>query len=192
MIGRNTCYKHGGSTPRGHELPQTTHGLYSKSLPTRLAARYQQALADPELLGMKRETALIASLLDDALQRLDSGETGELWLALQKKWAEMLDAAPLDRAPMLNEIGFMIQRGASDSVAAREIRAVILDKAKVAESERKRLVEAHQVITVERLMALVGALSAAIIEEVGDVATRGRVIARFERLLSAGVEEKAS
>jgi hypothetical protein len=80
----------------------------------------------------------------------------------------------------------LIERGASDAAAAREIRGVILDKARVAESERKRLVEAHQVITVERLMALVGALSSAILEEVPDRERRARILGRFERLLDAG------
>lgn len=184
--GRTRCRMHGGKTPRGHDLPQTTHGLYSKSLPTRLAARYDAALADPDLLGMRRETALMASLLDDALARLDAGETGALWLKLQDDWDKMLGLAGAAKATALNDIGRQIQRGASDAAAAREIRGVILDKARVAESERKRLVEAHQVITVERLMALVGALSSAIMEEVPDRERRARILGRFERLLGAG------
>jgi hypothetical protein len=184
------CRMHRGGAKKGVEHPNFKHGLYAKSLPLRLAARYDAALADPDLLGMRRETALMASLLDDALARLDSGETGTLWMELGKAWAAVQAArASGDKDKLRNalaDVGVLIERGASDAAAAREIRGVILDKARVAESERKRLVEAHQVITVERLMALVGALSSAILEEVPDRERRARILGRFERLLDAG------
>jgi hypothetical protein len=178
-----TCQVHGGPTPRGLALPQTTHGLYSKSMPLRMAAKYREALEDVDLLSLRREAALLTTQLAEALERLDTGETGQLWTDLGRAWADMLAESGPKKAAALNEIGRMIERGASDAAAAREIRGVILDKTRVAESERKRLVEAHQVISAERLLALVGALSAAILEEVPDRERRARILDRFDRLL---------
>lgn len=193
MIGRDCCYMHGGATPRGTALPQTKHGRYSKSVPVRLAARYEEALADPELLSLREEAALVSSQIHDTLARMERGETGGLWLDLQKAWARMTEAKArgdvAGTTDALNDVGALIRRGASDAAANRELRGVILDKARVAESERKRLVEAQQVLSVQQAMAFVGAVTAVVAEEVTDRDTRARIADALDRLLVAGSPE---
>lgn len=184
---------HGGATPRGTALPQTKHGRYSKSVPVRLAARYEEALADPELLSLREEAALVSSQIHDTLARMERGETGGLWLDLQKAWARMTEAKArgdvAGTTDALNDVGALIRRGASDAAANRELRGVILDKARVAESERKRLVEAQQVLSVQQAMAFVGAVTAVVAEEVTDRDTRARIADALDRLLVAGSPE---
>ena len=90
--GRTVCYQHGGATPRGMALPQTKTGRYSRDLPTRLAARYQESLSDPDLLALREEIALIDARLGDLLKRVDSGESGVLWDLLQKTYREFVMA----------------------------------------------------------------------------------------------------
>jgi hypothetical protein len=180
------CRMHGGSTPKGLALPQTTHGLYSSSLPVRLAGRYQEALADAELLELKREAALLTAFTDEQLAKLDTGETGAHWARLQEAWTEYEKTGEKDKQQKLWRVGRLIEDGAREAEAVREIRSSILDKARVAESERKRLADSDQLITMQQMLALVGALSAAILAEVRDREQRARIMDRFDRALSGG------
>jgi hypothetical protein len=180
---------HGGNHKRGLAHHSTTHGLYSKSMPVKLAARYEAAVADDELLSLRREAAILTALTDETLARFDTGETGALWLELRDLWEEMAALPPTKRGPILNEIGARIMRGASDAQAARELRSAILDKAKVAETEYKRLEKAHQMVTVERLMVFMGAIHRILEREVADRDARCRIADALDGLLGAGSEE---
>lgn len=175
---------HGGSIPRGLALPQTTHGRYSKSVPVRLAANYERALADVELLSLRDEAALLSSQIDAMLSGMEAGETGALWTELRARWlAMMAEPDPNRRGTMLSAIGRLIERGATDASADRELRSVILTKARIAESERRRLADAESTITSAQLMAFVAVLSHAIIAEVSNRESRERIMDRFDRAL---------
>lgn len=181
---------HRGNATKGIAAPNFKHGRYSKSLPLRLAARYQEALADPDLLSVRSETALLVSRLEEQLGQLDRGESGALWDDLRRARQDLIAAKAagntMEQAVALNEILVLIDRGAREQDQWREIRSTIQDRTRVAESERKRLVEMHQVITIERMLVLVGALSSAILEEIPDRALCARLLDRFDRALSVG------
>ena len=57
--GRSRCHVHGGATPRGISSPHFKHGRYSTALPERLAATYEKARHDPELLNLRDEIGLM-------------------------------------------------------------------------------------------------------------------------------------
>src|SRR5881296_2819038 len=61
------CRMHGGRTPRGLANANTRTGRYSRDLPTRLNARYEIALTDPELTSIRKDVALLQAILDDRL-----------------------------------------------------------------------------------------------------------------------------
>jgi hypothetical protein len=69
--------------PRGLAHPATTHGRFSKDLPTRLVAQYRASLDDPEILALREEMALLTARETDFLQRVQSGETGTHWGSAQ-------------------------------------------------------------------------------------------------------------
>lgn len=69
-VGRSTCKMHGGTQPRGIASPNWKGRGYSKDLPTRLADRYTQALADPDLIACASEVALIDSRIGEILSSL--------------------------------------------------------------------------------------------------------------------------
>lgn len=190
MVGRDYCRTHGGTKPRGAAHPQFKHGKFSKSLPIRFAATYQEALDDADLLSLKDEAALLETQIHDALGRVSHDEAGALWLELRERWAAMMLLPAKDRTEVLAEIGALIERGSSDVEAWREVRAIIRDKERIAASERRRLVEMRHVITAEQLAVLVGMLSAAILSEVRDRETRARILTQFDRAIGgAGTPE---
>lgn len=188
MKGRSTCYRHGGATPRGAALPQTTHGRYSKDLPTRLAARYEEARTDPDLLNLNAEIQLTYALLGEALKGMDHGESGQLWRSLKDAWDTFQDA---NRAQdkeasrlALVAMGDLIKRGVADAAARSEVLNIIERRRKLVESEGKRRTAMQQMITAERLMVLVAAVVDVVMRHVDDSATRAAISADIGALLS--------
>ena len=172
MHGKTVCYHHGGKTPRGHALPQTTHGRYSKDLPTRLAARYQASQTDPDLLNLNAEIALMDARLADLLRRVDTGESGQLWRDLKATYTAMEDAQRAKDfaavARLLSELGALIRHGHSDYAAWADVRTLVDQRRRLVEAERKRLTEMQQLITAEQAMMLVTRLSSAVRRHVDD------------------------
>ena len=68
--GREVCHIHGGGSLRGADHPRFKTGRYSKFLPDRLAERYHRALADPGILRLDDEIALVDAQLQVRLEGL--------------------------------------------------------------------------------------------------------------------------
>lgn len=177
--GRTVCNIHGGKTPRGAALPQTTTGRYSKDLPTRLAARFQESERDPDLLNLTSEIKLTDALLRDALGAMDRGEAGRLWRDLAAQWTALQDAnITKDRdaaAQALNQIGSLIKRGVADAAARDEVLGIMERRRKLVDSEGKRRVTMQQMITADRAMLLVSALVATVNRHVDDAHVRAAI-----------------
>jgi len=187
-MANGRCRMHGGPTPRGAALPQTTTGRYSKDLPTRLAARYEEARNDPDLLNLNAEIQLTYALLGEALKGMDHGESGQLWRSLKDAWDEFQEA---NRAQdkeasrlALVAMGDLIRRGVADAAARSEVLGIIERRRKLVESEGKRRTAMQQMITAERLMVLVSAVVDVVMRHVDDPRTRSAISTDIGALLS--------
>ena len=190
VTGATRCRMHGGKTPRGHALPQTTTGRYSKDLPTRLAARYEEARTDPDLLNLNAEIHLTYALMTEALRGMDQGEAGRLWSDLRASW-EALQEANRQRdgdaaKQALAEIGRLIARGVADHAARAEVLEIVERRRKLVESEAKRRTAMQQMITAERLMVLVSAVTDVVMRHVDDPRQRAAIAADIGALISRG------
>src|SRR5688572_15275565 len=87
--GRNVCHMHGGHAPRGLAAGRWKDGRYSKALPPSLAAAYERARQDPELIALRDELALVDARLTDLLAGLGRGSSSDLWDALRMAWGKM-------------------------------------------------------------------------------------------------------
>jgi hypothetical protein len=69
------CYKHGGATPVGPASPHFKHGRHSVLLKDikGLGAHYERALADPDLLNLDGEIALVDARLASLLEKVQKG-----------------------------------------------------------------------------------------------------------------------
>ncbi len=168
MLGKEVCYHHGGKTPRGMASANTKSGRYSKDLPTRLAARYDEARHDSELLVLREDVALIDARLADVLGRVDTGESGEKWRQLRQAWNAYEGASEGKQGEALAWLGALITVGTSDYAAWSDVRCLLQERCKLVESERKRLVEMQQVITAERAMVLLAMVTDTIRRHVLD------------------------
>lgn len=140
------CRMHGGSTPRGHALPQTTHGRHSRDLPTRLAARYEQSQRDPQLLSVRDDLALVDARLADVLSRVDTKEAGLHWSNASKALERFDGGDPT----ALDDLRQSIGSGLADYAAWSEVLGLIERRRKLAETEMKTLATMQQMLTVEQ------------------------------------------
>jgi hypothetical protein len=162
---------------------------YSSRLPERLAARYQEAQADPRLLELRDEIALVDARMSELLQRLEGSESGENWrrvqeatvsldVAIRSKDAQMMEVA-------LSDLRSYTRQGQADMHQWQEIQEVLDLRRKLVESERKRWVQ--QMITAERAMILLGAITSIIKEHVHDRTILAAISTGIRGLVSVDV-----
>jgi len=178
------CALHGGKSLAGWAHPNARTGRYIKSMPARLDERYRASLDDPELLALREEIALVDARIHDLLARVETGESGALWRALKKE-LDQLDTDPdVPALAKLQTVQAMIAQGVADYDAWAEVDRWVERRRRLAESERKRLVEAQQIITTEQAMALLGAVVEVIHEHVHDRATLAAISQDVRRLMA--------
>ena len=161
---------HGGTALRGMASPRYKHGRYSKYLPERMLPRYLEARDDPDLLNLRWEVGLVDARIADLLKRVDSGEAGIMWgkldeLRLRFEQAQMQGRAKTS-AQAVQEMMILVARGSSDFAAWDEVIGLVEKRRRLVESERKRMVEMHQMVAVERALVMVDQLARSVREHV--------------------------
>ena len=180
---------HGGKTPlAGVTHPTYKTGKYSRVLPSRLLERYEASLTDPELLALREEVAVLDARLTDLLSRVDTGESGQIWTLLRHANNDLRAAHragdTVNKAKCLAEIGELIDRGSADSLAWLEIIAVIEARRRVVETEHRRLVAMHDVLTTQEAMTLLAVVVNVVKENVKDVAALTAISGAITRLVA--------
>jgi hypothetical protein len=170
--GRDVCRLHGGRTPRGPASVHWKGGRYSRHLPARLAAQYEAAAQDPELTELRSDIALTDARIIDLLQRVDTGEAGAVWRAakatLRRVQRAQARGDPDKMRAHLDTLQGLIERGAGDYAAWREIGEQIEARRRLCESEHKRMVLLQQCISAEKAMVLLEVVIATIRRHVPD------------------------
>lgn len=186
MRDKTKCYNHGGASPSGIASATLKHGRYSKVLPKRMIERYDAAITDPELLNLSAEIAVVDSRLSDLLIRVESGDAGEIWDRLSKAKEKYREASIKGDIPtmgaQLDTMLGLIERGAFDVFAWREIHTVLEQRRRLVESERKRLVEQEQMMTLHETQTLFMAMAEAVRANVTDRDTLAKIQAQWTRL----------
>jgi hypothetical protein len=188
--GGNRCENHGGASPRGVSSPQFKHGRYSDHVPRNLAALYDEARSDPDLLALHEEIALLQARLRQVLPRTSAGEAGQVWRSLRTTWGAFKRAQSKgqveEMTEQLDEIGRLIGKGATEAQAWDEIGGIVERIRRLTESEGKRRVQMQQMVTVDKLDVLLAQIVDAIKTEVHDVDTLRRLSQRLAVIV--GVE----
>ena len=183
------CVIHGGASLKGPDAGTAVTLEYSKYLPTEAEARYLALREDPEMLRLKREIALIGTRLLEVVERLKQlPEHPVVWSWL-KAAAKSLRVAwkaddVVEGARYLNNMESILEHGAEDWRIWKEIRALVQDRRVLVESERKRAVEASQILTNEQAYTLHAAIREIVLSEIQDPESRKRVADRFRKLVA--------
>jgi hypothetical protein len=170
---------------------QFVDGRHSQYLPGRLLERYKAARADIDILAMRDEIALLDARLNDLLERVDTGEAGRLWLEARLAYAGVVGAMRSgDSQAMVasvDRLGLAISAGIGDYAAWEEVHKTLDLRRKIAEAERKRLVDMQQMVTAEEAMNLIGAIAESIKREIHDPEQLARIATDINRLINKPV-----
>jgi hypothetical protein len=183
---KTVCRTHGGKTPSGVDSPHWKTGRYSKDLPSGLFQDYVRSLNDPDIISLREELAFLDSLISKDMRKL-SDLRSDLGPGPYSVYLEM-EAAALAGDPALatiklEELGEILRAGQSVYRTEDRILDRIEQRRKLADSERRRLVDAHSVVTKEKLRNLIYHLGQTIREEVPDKEVRNRISERLKFLL---------
>jgi len=188
---------HGGKSRVGALHPNFSHGLYSKYLPGRFAKLFQ-ALEGRDLLDLTEDVKLLSTRIIDVAQRVDTGESGKRWKRALELFTQLAEAE--DQANIMTELGEVLQAGVSDAECWEQIEELVIKKTKVVESQRKRAVEAHEMLAAQDARAMMRAitegLKRAVEEHVTDPEVKRKVFvaasSEFARLVNPGRVELVS
>lgn len=189
-MANGKCYFHGGASLKGVESGTYKHGRFSIDLPDRLAERYHQALADPDWVELWNEGALLDVNIAEMLKKLDTGESGAAWAEAQQTMGRLQsaydDADPARLSRELRRMDRILNRGAVEYALWGEIRAAVDAKRKIAESQRKRMVETEQFISVGQLALAMGIIKDLIRTHVTDDNARRSIAVGIDQFLLGG------
>jgi hypothetical protein len=181
---------HGGTTPSGIASPHFKDGRHSKVLPTRLAAQYDAAQRDPDLLNLKHEIALVDARLAELVERIDLDGAGALWgmvALVHHAMNEAVDADDLDELKQLvDRLGTVIGRAAADRQAWEAILPVVEQRRRLVQSEARRRVAMQDMVTTEHQLVLLGRVAAIVKRWVHDSVALAGIAADLRGLVGDG------
>lgn len=184
------CRLHGGKSLKGIASGTYKNGIYSRHLPTRLVATYEETIADKKLWELNDKAALVNSRIVELLSKLDTGETGATWKALRETFYEMRQAnnqgKTADFSRLMLVMENLIDAGNSDYLAWMEITQQIALYKSLSESERKHLDQMDRMITAEQVMLMIAAITDVIRQNVQDRSALHAISIGIDRLISVG------
>lgn len=186
--GSGRCPKHGGRALRGAESGTFVHGRYSRYVPVRLLARLGEARADPELLSLREDIALVDARVGELLERVESGESARAWAQLRKIWKDFERFRAAGNVPKMQEMLELLAeplgRGLTDHDAWAEIGLHLDRRQRLVEAQQRYLERIQATLTVEEAMSMLGTILDVLRRHVTDQATLDAIGADLEQLVT--------
>jgi hypothetical protein len=200
--GSTKCYYHGGASLPGPALPQYKDGSrsYGRYLPPRLKERYESIMRDEKLLEQREEISMLKARITDLVHRTRTGVGEAEVRELRRKLRAVFDPAATsdEKNALLNDMMRMLNEGAEDYRIWHEVERLIKTTARIRESERKRMIEDQQMMSVEEGMRLVEQMAESVKRAVNDMVEEShrnevlRAVQRdFGKLINAGSTVRA-
>jgi hypothetical protein len=190
-MANGRCMIHGGRAAKGYQASNFKHGKYSKYLPYGMQKNFERSLKDPELLSLNNELAVIDGRLIELIEKLDKGESQRTWLIAKGIYGELVQALHAGSLAAVNkhmaELGEVLTKGHDEYGLWKEIGEQIDRRRSLAEAERRRLVEAHYMVDVEKAKTLMAALAASVRKHVTDTKALAAISEDFLRLTEGPV-----
>lgn len=173
--GREVCAIHGGKTPTGPALPQYKHGRNIQYLPKGMQQKYQEKLADAELVSLQADIAMIDVLEAELYETISEGGITSIFVKLKAAFREYsklkAEHKYAEAQSMLAVIENIVAEGVDEHGKRLEILTLKESRRKLVESESKRLQIGQHMMTAEQAMAALGALLDIIKTHVKDETT---------------------
>ncbi len=188
--GRIRCRFHGGTnTGRiGIASSRFKTGKTSKYLPDRLISQFKNSKVDQNLLELRYEVALVDARIVELTSELDKKGNvvhfKDIKRSVKKLKREVAKGAdPNALILVLDSIEDSLNAEVKNSAVWKDIGEQIDRRLRLTESERKRLIDGHHMISVERMMMLVANILKIILENVPDMQARHKIRSSLLTLL---------
>ena len=186
---KQVCQTHGGMTPGGIASPHFKTGKYSKYIPEGMHEVYERGIQDSGLIELREELALVDGRISQLLQTLQSGGGNVAWRSLSYQW-QLLDKAMTRgdaeaAARHRTELNRLIDEGGQAFKTWEEIYSALDLRRKLAEAERRRIMDAEQFVTAREAMALITAVMGVIKENVVNPAILRQIARGIDDLTSS-------
>lgn len=189
------CYHHGGKSLKGAEHPQFKDGRYSKYMPVRLQAIYQEIEQDLEANILSRNIHLREALIRQKLEMLeDAPDSQQAWNELRvlfddlKKGFINEDYGKVQLS--IEKINRVIDERILYHMAATEIRKDLNEQRNDTTAKANISMKGESAISAAELMAFVGAIMNLISATVSNSQERESIYYAIQRLTST--QESAS
>lgn len=168
--GWTVCTHHGaGFSNKPGGRPVIT-GRHSKHLPKRFLDQYEEFLSDPDYLVMRSEMALLDSRMTEILEKLDGAVSDNAWMIVRRALA-VLKKKDVSADDIMDVTGFLedaLGMTATEQEVWQEVTMLIEARRKVADTERRRIVDAQKYMTYDEAHALMAFLVSAVSDVVDD------------------------
>ncbi len=207
MHGSKRCRLHGGKSLSGPASGTWKHGLYSRVLPTGLAAHYERARRNPALVTLTDQITLVDARLSQLLEKLAERDApgawrrlGEVSAGIQQAFEDFRAAqsigsadraarilAALERLDLLiPQLGEVVRAGATDAEAWKPINEQLSMRRKLVDSEVRRRKDLHEMLSRERALSMIAFIAESVSRHVVDVDQKQAVVNDMRRLLDGG------
>lgn len=192
--GYNVCRMHGAGSPKKGRAGgrPIEHGLYSKYLPSDILPRYEEGRDDPRVVEVKESMFVLYAHITEVIERLDTGESATAWAETGAAYRMIVDAMnesdPLKLRDGVQLLGAAVDAGARAFDYAREnwseIRGLMDDHRKLAESQRRIEEAMQQTITLKELRVVVALIGDIVRRHVSDSRTMSAIEAELRGVLA--------
>ena len=161
------CEAHGAAAGRARTPGMLKHGKYSKHLPTRLLAQYEQSLQDPGILDLSNEIALLDTKIAEELQQLEYGDVIEAIGFVRQAYA-VLQTGEDDIEGVMSLLSSAIEAATVSDSVWRTTVALVEERRRLVDTERKRQEDAGMYLSVAEANALLAYVVNTLVENVKD------------------------
>lgn len=188
--GMEVCAIHGGKSLKGVAHPNYQGKGFSKYIPVGLIDTFNEFRADPDKLVMDEQIAIVDTYMAQLLESLGDYSSPELWEQLQQQVMEYHKAPDAERKNLLAYIFQTIEAGASYVSKWDTLHKALEQRRKLVADERKRRIEAEQMISAEQAMLIVTGLLESVRRNVSDRNTLTAIQADFIQLTATNSQQR--
>lgn len=191
LMKNGRCRVHGGATPTGSNSATWKGGStrwWREQGLTQLANRFEATLNDPKLVDLRQEAAILDVMYQDEVMRWARGASDEAWPEVQTEISGLNEALASQDIPKarrhMTRIAELGATGADRAKAQVMVLDLIERKRRLVESYFRGILVTSKVYTEQQIVAMVGALTSAIRNEVQDPTSLARIFSAFDTLFN--------
>lgn len=184
--GTGRCSRH-----RGNCGAPIAHGRYSTLAPKHIRKRVEELSADPTLMDLTSEVALVTCMIEEELRLIkdEAGEQAEAWLQARTLYEGVVNNVGNQAVAMKNmtELGKLL-RGEHEIVTRwRRIDEMIGRKANLVQVHRQQLRDANLTLSVHEVVIFTMRVASVLSEELAGLVSQDvlkRIGQRIEAFLA--------